>query len=545
LINLSTVWQCTDIDKAISYLHQAIDSQPNFALAYYNLSLLYKRKDQIDHAISAIIQAIKHCPNQTDYYELLGEYYFIVGKFFESLNMYQKAYHMTHEPAIAIKMAYIQPVIYDSEEDLLLSRSHFIECLSIMSKTKLSLMDPNDQIGLTSFFLSYQGFDNKKIHEQLSTFYIQSCPNLVYESPYLKPYQKGKRIHIGIISAFLKKHTIGLLNRGIIEHMSRDRFHVTLLQFKEKQDTFSESIQQVADKVVFLSNKLCECQQQIAQEALDILLYLDIGMESLTYFLGFSRLAPIQCVTWGHPDTTGIPNIDYYLSCTPMEPLNAEQHYSEKLVLLDSMIAYAMRPNPITHPTRKDIGLPEGYHIYACPQNLFKFHPKFDSILKEILINDPKGFIIIINGLYDHWTQCLIQRFSKTMPECCQRILFLPRMSLENYYHLLLQSDVILDIPFFSGGKTSLDALSLGAPIVTLPGNLMRQRITYGLYQQIGVMDLVAKDWQTYVHYANALAKDKQWRHHIVSKIKSNNDTLYENKHAIRSLESFFQSCVE
>lgn len=59
---------------------------------------------------------------------------------------------------------------------------------------------------------------------------------------------------------------------------------------------------------------LAGVRQAIAAERLDVLFYTDIGVEPPTYFLAFARLAPVQCLTLGHPVTTGIPNMDYFLS---------------------------------------------------------------------------------------------------------------------------------------------------------------------------------------------------------------------------------------
>ena len=49
--------------------------------------------------------------------------------------------------------------------------------------------------------------------------------------------------------------------------------------------------------------------QAIEKLDLHLLMYADIGMESFGYLLAFSRLAPVQIVTHGHPCTTGIPTI--------------------------------------------------------------------------------------------------------------------------------------------------------------------------------------------------------------------------------------------
>jgi predicted O-linked N-acetylglucosamine transferase (SPINDLY family) len=77
-----------------------------------------------------------------------------------------------------------------------------------------------------------------------------------------------------------------------------------------------------------------------------VLLYADIGMEPFSYTLAFSRLAPVQCVAWGHPVTTGLPEIDHFLSSDLMEPPGAEAHYTERLVRLPNLsICYSALPD--------------------------------------------------------------------------------------------------------------------------------------------------------------------------------------------------------
>src|SRR5205807_2207952 len=122
-------------------------------------------------------------------------------------------------------------------------------------------------------------------------------------------------------------------------------------------------------------------QQQIAARQLDVLFYLDIGMDPFTYFLAFARLAPVQCTSLGHPLTSGIPTVDYYLSSRELEPAGAQEHYSEHLVLLENIPNYFARPQLSGPPRcRRDFGLEDDSHLYLCVQALFKIHPDFDAL---------------------------------------------------------------------------------------------------------------------------------------------------------------------
>ena len=131
-------------------------------------------------------------------------------------------------------------------------------------------------------------------------------------------------------------------------------------------------------------------------------------MEPQTYYLAHARLAPVQCVTWGHPLTTGIETIDYFLSSADLEPPHADDHYTEKLVRLSHLTNYYYRPDPpALTKSRSDFGFADEDHVYLCPQNLFKLHPENDVVFGEILRRDPRR------------RSCCSSRSSQRGASCC------------------------------------------------------------------------------------------------------------------------------
>ena len=248
-----------------------------------------------------------------------------------------------------------------------------------------------------------------------------------------------------------------------------------------------------ADRVVELPVELAGARRLIAAERLDALYYADIGMSALTYFLAFARLAPLQCLTWGHPDTTGIPNLDRFLSCDAMEPEGAERHYSETLVRLPGPTIHYARPAlPARLKPRSAFGLPDDAHLYVCPQSLFKIHPDFDRALVELLRRDRQGLVVLLSGRDRNLDDLLRRRLARVGPEVVGRIRFLRQMPLPDFLSLVTVSDVMLDPLHYSGGNTSLEAFALGTPIVTWPGEFMRGRHTHGFYKLMDLDDCVA-----------------------------------------------------
>jgi predicted O-linked N-acetylglucosamine transferase (SPINDLY family) len=195
--------------------------------------------------------------------------------------------------------------------------------------------------------------------------------------------------------------------------------------------------------------------------------------------------------------------------------------------------------------TRADFGLPEDRNIYLCPQVLFKFHPDFDQVIAAILRADPRGEVVLVDSPLKYWTHLLMSRFAHSMPDVMHRIRTLPRQSTDDFLRLLTLGDVILDTLHFSGGTTSFMALAMGSPVVTLPGDYMRGRVTYACYKQMGLLDCVTHSIDDYVTLAVRLGTDPSYREHIKARILRSNHVLYEDIEPVRELERFFTGALE
>src|SRR5262249_52300620 len=277
--------------------------------------------------------------------------------------------------------------------------------------------------------------------------YLRATPTLSYVAPHCerRPSAAGRPLRVGFLSRFFHNHTMGRLNAGLIRRLSRADFRVLMLCPPGKDDDMARAMRASADAVVDLPEHLGLARQRVAEQQLDILYYTDLGMDPFTYFLAFSRLAPVQCVTWGHPVTTGIPSVDYFLSSELLEMDEAEGHYTEKLVRLKTLSVYYDRPPPPSPlKGREQLGLPAG-RLYGCPQSLFNLHPEFDALLGAILRCDPEGRLVLISGKHASWDELLRQRFARAFPDAADRVVFVPRLSHEDFLSLNAACDVLLD----------------------------------------------------------------------------------------------------
>ncbi len=231
--------------------------------------------------------------------------------------------------------------------------------------------------------------------------------------------------------------------------------------------------------------RVANVAEAIRADALDVLVYPELGMHSVSFALAALRLAPVQCAAWGHPTTTGHPTIDYYLSAAAMEPPDAASHYSETLVLLPGIGTQYAPPKIPTDADRARFSLPQDNVLLLCPQSLFKVHPDNDDLLAEVIAATRDTTLVLFAGrhpaLTDRFMRRLERAFAARGIAIRERAIVLPSLAHKDYLRVNRVCDAMLDTLYWSGGNTSLDALACGLPIVTLPGALMRGRQTAGM----------------------------------------------------------------
>lgn len=549
-VNLGSVQQALcQFAEAEASLRNALRLAPGNPLAWNNLGNVFKGQDRLAEAVDCYQQALAFDPGYTPARNNLAVALQAQGQWEAAIEAFDLSSSADAAAGLLIKRALALPVILDSTEQLDRARARFDAELERLRNSNLTIADPYREAGVCTFHLAYHGINDRDRHIRVGEVFSKVCPSLNYVAPHCRAPRAGcatgAKLRVGFISQFFHNHSVGRHYGGLIRHLARDRFHVVLLRFPGSDDEVARSLAEEADEAVTLPPDLSQAREQIAGLALDVLYYTDVGMDPMTYFLAFARLAPVQCVTNGHPVTTGIPTLDYFISSEAIEPAGAEEHYSEQLVCMRNIPNYYERPRLVgPRMSRCDFGLAPDWHVYLCTQNLCKLHPDFDPILGDILRRDPQGRVILFHGQERIWSQRLVDRLQRSIPDVADRVGFLDYQRNDLFLHLLTLADAVLDSTYFCGGTTTVQALAVGAPIVTLPGEFMRGRITYGCYRQIGLLDCVARDNADYARIAVRLGTDPAFRASVRAAIFARNSVLYDNPGFVRELEEFFPRAV-
>ena len=569
------------INESLNALKEAIRINPNFAEAYNNLGFILKERKKYNESIVLYQKAIQIKPNYEKAYNNLANVFKIIGKTEESIKCYQSAIKINPNSKIAnsnlanlyidickveeaqkcfkklfdllpdnieykINNGLLVTPIVQSIEEINLIRENYKKSLNFLSKFKFKNENPGNLIEANFFYLAFHNKDNLEIMRNTSNLFYKIIPNINYTSKKIEN-KKQKKIKIGFISEFLSNHTIGKLFGVLIKNIDRNKFNVTVGHtLQTETSSIKDEIDNCADKVIILGNNVKEQQKQIEDENLDIIFYPEIGMSPTIYFLAFSRLAPAQIVSWGHPETTGINTIDYFFSSTLFEQNKAEKKYSENLICLDEFPLYY---EPITNigplKNRTELNLPKDVRLYGCPQSLFKLHPDFDSILVKILKKDPEGYIVFIGGKgkYKFWSESLKKRWSKDFSILNDKVLFTNRLSQLEFISFCNCVDVLLDPIYFGGGNTFLESMIVGTPTITLPGNYLKSNITAAAYKQMKITHPpIAKNSEEFVSLATELAKDAKKNQTLRKSLKNAaNIHLYKNIKVLKKFEKILE----
>ena len=443
-----------------------------------------------------------------------------------------------------LKRALMLPAIHESGEHISQVRERFSRELDELADLPVAdIAEPALDIGLVPFMLAYQGSDNTALLRKFAQVVRRHYPAAGRSGMVAPPGRP--RIRVGFLSRHFHAHSVARTTHGLIHDLPRERFEVIAYAIEPRADPWAHAIRESAESHVALPADPAHIRATLEEARLDVLIFADIGMEPLTYYLAFWRFAPFQMTTWGHPVTSGIDTIDYYLSAASLETEGADLHYTERLVRLPGYFMPRYRRPVLDEPrrSRPDALLNPDRTTYFCAQTAFKLHPEFDPALLAILDRDPRAEILLMETTREMGLQTR-RRLERTLGRHARRVRMLPPLDIERFLRMQADADVLLDPFHFGGCNSTCEALGLGAPIVTLPGTFLAGRFTRASYEELGLDALVAADTAHYVELAVRLGTDRAFRDEISAQIRARQPRLFERPDAGQALGRALEDIV-
>jgi protein O-GlcNAc transferase len=542
------------MDEAVRFYEQAIRIVPDYAAALNNLGVIRRDQDRLEEARKLFDQALALDPRMPEALYNVGVCLQKSGDYAGGIEYYRQALeaNAAYSPARWLHDLSL-PMLYDRTDDIDTARRRFSRNLARLT-TETPLDTPAERrralSGIacsTNFLLQYQGEDDCELQKLYGHFVARvmkaNFPRFS-QKPVMPPVLTTERIRIGYVSSLMRSHTVGIFLRGWLEGHDRSRFEIFGYHVGSKSDAETERIAAHLDHFHALGPDLAYAADRIAADRLHVLIHTDVGMDPITLQLAGLNLAPVQCKGWGHPVTTGLPTIDYYLSSNAMETEDAGQYYSETLIRLPGLaLKYTPPALPAAPVSRRDLSLPEKAFIFLSTQSLFKYLPQFDAIYPAIAARVPQACFVFIEHSALQVTQRFRDRLGRAFAAAglsadtfCRIV---PRQNHAGFLSLNMAADVLLDTFAWSGGKTTLEAIACGLPVVTCPGRFMRGRHAYAMLKIMQIPQTIARDMNEYCAIAARLAQDSSFYARMRAAVTEERGRLFEDQRFMIALEDF------
>lgn len=554
-------------EQAVAYFQQAIAEDPNHIDSYSHIALAFEAMERPLEALQYAQRGTQVAPldpvMHNTVIRLLLRFnmsHMVLDYFANILPLVEKNSALMENYAISLKVneqreaadhiyqqalakfrvpmetrlmyeTYI-PRLMLSQEEIDNSRAKLLESLRRFTKEKAPLrLESLSYMNL--FNLAFHNRDNKEINTAFCKMIRACAPAVNFTARHCrqKPVYDGQRkIKLAFLSRYMHEHSVGRCYREMMRYLyHNDAFDVRLLIQDGVVDDKIKALKEEGMQVVSLPKSLKAAQQVIENQELDILIFTDIGMDAMTSYLAMGRFAHYQCLLTGHPDTSGIDTIDYFISSRYNEPDNGQDNYTETLLKVPSLDTLSKRStkSDVIY-TRQDFQLPEDKKIYLVPMAIQKLHPDFDDILLGIIKRDENALIVLFNDYQLKSASDTLQR--RILSKCpADKVLFLPWQPPERLYSLFELSDAVLSTIYFGAGTTGQFASSFGIPMVSLAGDYTRSRVLLGFYSLMGVEEApVAYSFEEYIEIAYRVANDQAYHKRLSEQILEGSRLMFE-----------------
>lgn len=525
--------------EAVDAFARAVALDPTFADAWLNYAQLLDRMQRHSGAIEAYRCFSELRPDHAAAHYRRGVLHHHVGDWAGADQALRAALaldpHYT-EARWVLTMAQLPPV-YDATDSPAAGRARFeheFAALDAWFDQRRTPLGPKVVGSIQPFYLAY----DEQNHRDLLARYGDLCARLMAPAmlkPPRRAHARRDRLRVGVVSGhFYDQSVWTAIVRGWAMGLDRSGLELTFFHTKRVNDAETEVARLHCDAFVQEPSTLEGWIDAIRERDPDALLYPDFGMDAMTGKLAALRLAPVQWASWGHPETTGLPTIDAYISAAAFEPEHAQQHYREQLIALPGIgTRYSWLDVREAEIDFAALGIEDGRPMLLCPGTPYKYLPRHDAIFAAIAARVPCSTLVFFTDIVQELSQRLERRLSDAFrhagsrPE--ERLRFVPRQPRPEFFAFLRRADVVLDTIGFSGFNTAMQALECAAPIVTLEGRYMRGRFSAGILKEIGLRDAVTNSETAYVDAAVRLCMSADLNHQFRARLQARRYELFDN----------------
>lgn len=487
------------LDEAASCCRRALELNPDYADAHANLGAVFEKQEKFDEAIACYRRTLELKPDRAEVHNRLGCSLTHQARPDEASACFRRALELKPDFSEVHQNRGLMLMHQGQPDEAFAS---FQEALAIQprlaSAHSCALLAMHYRSGVTPAQLA-------AAHREFDSRHAVSLPPARFDNS----RQPDRRLRIGFVSPDLVSHPVGYFLVSVLENLDRQHSRVTCYSDRFKGDAMTDRLRAAASdwrNVRAMNDR--QLAEQIRADRIDILFDLTghFGSNRLPMFA--HKPAPIQITWMGYVGTTGLSTIDYLLADRYHIPESAEAHVWERVLRMpDGYVCYAPRPPaPSVSPLP---AIAQGHVTFGSFNNPMKITSEVIDVWAEILRRVPDSRLVLkYHGLDAASVSNRIAGLFAERGIARTRLDLLGGTAhgdLMRQYHRI---DVALD-PFpYSGGLTTCEALWMGVPVVTCPGETFASRHSLSHLSNVGLTETIAADRNAYVRLAVDLAGD-------------------------------------
>ncbi len=363
----------------------------------------------------------------------------------------------------------------------------------------------------------------------------------------------NRKIRIGFVSANWRGHPEMTQTPTFYRSFDPNRFQVYFYDLTppdEKSMPYKQKIIQISPKTYKNVAGLSDTQlaDLIFFDQIDILVDI-VGLtqgQKIGVFI--QQPAPIQVSWLGYAETLGaIPGYDYIIADSFVVPPNKKAEYPEKVLYLEpSYYPYdEFGGTEHTNISRKEFGLPEQGFVYACFGNDYKITPHYFVLWMRLLKQVP-GSVLWLQSKNEIFTENLKKEAQKNGVDP-ERLIFAPFMDHQRYMCALKCADLILDTEYYNLHTMGADALFVGAPVLTCPGERWVARVGGSILRALDLPELIVGSVAEYeekaIYWGTHPKELSALKQKVMRQVKSGN--FFNSSNYARKFEDLCQEMIQ
>lgn len=352
-----------------------------------------------------------------------------------------------------------------------------------------------------------------------------------------------QRLRIGYLSADFYEHVTAHVMAEVFELHDRSRIEVIAYSYgPDDRSAMRGRLERAFDRFVDLrlaSNTAAAAA--IHADQIDILVDLKGYTRGARTEIVALRPAPIQASYLGFPATMGADFIDYIITDRfVLRPQDAPC-YSERPVYLPGSYYASDRLRPVAEtPAREKLGLPQEGFVFCCFNQAFKILPGMFAVWMRLLHSIPNSVLWLLEN--NRWAADNLSREASRRGVDPARLVFAPKLPPEQYLGRLRAADLFLDTSPYNAHTTASDALWVGVPVVTCPGETLPSRVAGSQLSALGLPELITDSVAAYEALALRLARSPRALAELRARLARNRETapLFNTMQFTRHLEAAY-----